>query len=219
MSAESRTLIVVLLLTGALASCCLCVPVVAVIAVPAITRVQMAAEEVRAKQEAEQRALQRSMRQPPPPRAPTPPIAPPAARPIVQDRPEVVLQPPVEIPDVSPPITELEPPESREPAAKVPSKRRRPPASKRTATGYAALSENQRRVIFRSAVVHDKIEASMKQQIAQQRQRGFNSGQLEQMLKDQQSRRAETLDRFREMHQLSEEEFRKIIAEGKEKGW
>jgi hypothetical protein len=39
------------------------------------------------------------------------------------------------------------------------------------------------------------------------------------MLKDRQSRQGADFDRLREVYQLSQEDFDKILAEGREKGW
>ncbi len=218
MSPESRTLVVVLLLGAALASCCLCVPVVALIAVPAIARVQMAAEEVRAKQQAEQRALEQAMQQRPPLNAPPPPSPPRSPLPpSVPNGREIPLPAPASN-DAATPMAELEPPINARPLRKATEKRRIAP-NKKPSQGLAALSEFQRRSIYRSATVQERIESSLKQQIAERRQRGFDPAPLERMLKDRQSRQGADFDRLREVYQLSQEDFDKILAEGREKGW
>jgi hypothetical protein len=218
MSSESRTLIVLLLLAGLLGSCCLCVPVVALIAVPAVARVQKAAEVVRAKQEAERQALAREMQQariPIPPRPPMlpPPTIPPTTFPRTRSAPisEPIVEPP------TPPIAVLEPPiivDSPRPAPK-----QRPSVKKKPAAGLASLSEGQRRAVYRSVTVLEKMEDSMKRQIDEQRKRGFSTAPLERMLKDRQSRQTNEMERILQAFQLSREELDQVLAEGKAKGW
>jgi len=197
MNSETRTLVLVFGVLGVCACCCMCVPVGLFVFSPAIVRVQQAAAQAQARQAAQQARNQNPF---PPPRTV------PRAR--VPATPPSFEPPPITLTPDFPPAES--PPRSFAPKA---------PAIKSRAEGYAGLSETQRRSIYRSATMFNRMKESLQKQEASMRSRGVDTSMLKKMMADQDARQESERQRLADRHKLSSEEIDKIIQEGRDKGW
>jgi hypothetical protein len=198
MNAETRTLLLVFGVLGVFSCCCMCVPVSLYVFSPAIIRVQQAAAQAQMRQ-----AQQQARKQNP---FPPPQITPPARVPVtMQPR-----QPPMELPEIR--LDPELPPAATPPPALVPKIKLRP-------EGYASLSEIQRKSIYRSATMADRVKESMGKQEAQMRSRGMDTSMLRKMIADQDARQETERQRLADRYKLSSDELDKIIKEGRDKSW
>jgi hypothetical protein len=218
MSSESRTLIVVLLIVGVLASCCMCVPIVAFIAAPAIIRVQEAAQRVAAKQEADRQLFDRAANIGPP-KTVLPPAPPPRLPPLPAPLPPATRAPGPIVPEAAPATV------SSEARRAEPAKARRPSAPSPATTADSglrsldAVTDSERRAIYRAATIGEQFQSSIQKQIAERRARGIDTTLVEKMLRERQDRHEQDLERLMRAFRVSREDLDIIIAEGKQKGW
>jgi hypothetical protein len=219
MSSESRTLIVVLLIIGVLASCCMCVPIVAFIAAPAIIRVQEAAQRVAAKQEADRQLFDRAANISGPPKTVLPPAPPPRLPPLPAPLPPATRAPGPIVPEAAPATV------SSEARRAEPAKARRPSAPSPATTADSglrsldAVTDSERRAIYRAATIGEQFQSSIQKQIAERRARGIDTTLVEKMLRERQDRHEQDLERLMRAFRVSREDLDIIIAEGKQKGW
>jgi len=203
MNSETRTLIVVLIVVGLFACCCMCVPIGLFIFAPVVTQVQEEIARAEAKRAADQAA--RAQR----------PFAPPQF-PNLPRGPQIPVQP-IPIPEIQPalpplPITPpFDPAEARSttPARTTPSGE----------GGLASLSDLQRKSIYRSATISLRIKESLAKQEAQMRARGANTAALQKLIADQEARQERDLQRLAERHKISADDVKKIIDEGRANNW
>src|SRR5262245_30269264 len=199
MNSETRTLVLVFGVLGVFSCCCMCVPVGLYVFSPAIIRVQQAAAQAQMRQ-AQQQA-QRQNPFPPPPR-----IAPQARVPVTMPP----GQPPFEFPEIK--LDPELPPISKQPPTVVPKIKLRP-------IGDAILSETQRRSIYHSATIFERMTASLQKAETQLRSRGIDASLQRKLIADNEPRQESERQRLLDRYKLSSDEFDKIIKEGRDKGW
>jgi hypothetical protein len=209
MSSETRTLIVVLTIVGLLSCGCLCLPVGVALSLPAIIRVQRAVEQQVVRRAADERARQQARGAPsfPPTFRPPPPRLPAGG-------PTGLVPPAAPAPGLIPWVSE-EPPS---PGDNSERRSKRPTESAATG-GLAALSELQRRHIYRSATLDRQIRDTLERQAADLRQRRIDDAGIKRMIADLDARHEQRLESLLRSNRITRDELNQIIAEGRDKKW
>jgi len=202
MNSETRTLIVIMIVVGFFACCCLCVPVGLFVLSPAITQVQKAVVRAEAQRAANERARAQGAIAPP-----NFPAAPSGVR--VPSPPGTPVRPPL---PPSPPwgsqTNRVGPAPGTAPTGEVPA-----------GGGLASLSEQKRKSIYRSATLSARVKESLERSEAQLRARGIDTATLQQRIADQEARIERDLERLAERSGLSQDDLKTLIEEGRANNW
>jgi len=203
-SSESRTLLLILALVGALSCGCLCVPLGLLglgLGLPAVAQVQKAADRV-AQKNRPPLAASGAPAMPPAPSIPRPPFdaAPPH------------FPPPMRKAPAFPPGSESRPP------GFAPRQPENSPAEL-AVTGLAALSDQQRKSAYFAASVARSGVEGIQEQRERLAQQGINTAALDGMIQTLQARQETTFDRLARQYKISREELDQILAEGDQQGW
>ena len=201
---DRRVLYIVVAVVGFLSCGCLCLPFGAALSLPVIANLRKAAQKVEADRDARQRAERAAARSRFAPRPPA--FVPPS------DVPFGGLPPGAPPEDFAPPDFQMPVPPRIPPPTPMRSGAKR-------ATGLGALTESQRKMIYRSAAFHERMQEPLKKQIEMMNQRNLDTSHLERMLAERDRRHEEELMRLCRLHGISQEELEQIVAEGKRNNW